>query len=76
MSHERPIHGLRSNKNFIVTNAVENILRGSKLLIFYSCFKPQKFKEKPWSIPRNLIMEKYQDISKILKDKCKMNMIQ
>jgi len=25
---ERPILGLRSNKNFIVTNAVENILRG------------------------------------------------
>ena len=27
---ERPVHGLKSNKNFIVTNAIENILSVSK----------------------------------------------
>ena len=24
--HEKPVHGLKSNKNFVVTNAIENIL--------------------------------------------------
>ena len=27
---EKPIHGLKSNKNFIVANAVENILSAPK----------------------------------------------
>lgn len=30
---EAPIHGLKSNKNFIVTNAVENILSAPKQLV-------------------------------------------
>jgi len=28
--HDKPVHGLKSNKNFIVTNAIENILSVSK----------------------------------------------
>jgi hypothetical protein len=28
--HEKPVHGLKSNKNFIVTNAIENILSVAK----------------------------------------------
>ena len=28
--NERPVHGLKSNKNFIVTNAIENILSTAK----------------------------------------------
>ena len=28
--NERPVHGLKSNKNFIVTNAIENILSAAK----------------------------------------------
>ncbi len=28
--HEKPVHGLKSNKNFIVTNAIENILSTAK----------------------------------------------
>lgn len=28
--HEKPVHGLKSNKNFIVTNAIENILSIAK----------------------------------------------
>lgn len=28
--HDKPVHGLKSNKNFIVTNAVENILSTKK----------------------------------------------
>jgi hypothetical protein len=27
---EKPVHGLKSNKNFIVTNAIENILSAAK----------------------------------------------
>ena len=27
---DKPVHGLRSNKNFIVTNAIENILSVAK----------------------------------------------
>ena len=29
-ANERPVHGLQSNKNFIVTNAIENILSTAK----------------------------------------------
>jgi hypothetical protein len=29
---EIPIHGLKSNKNYIVTNAVENILAAPKVM--------------------------------------------
>ncbi|CAD8059724.1 unnamed protein product [Paramecium primaurelia] len=36
---EKPIHGLKSNKNFIVTNAVENILSAPKQIV----------DEKPWT---------------------------
>ena len=28
--HDKPVHGLKTNKNFIVTNAVENILSTKK----------------------------------------------
>ncbi len=28
-STERPIHGLNSNKNYIITNAIDNILKGN-----------------------------------------------
>jgi hypothetical protein len=28
--HDKPVHGLKSNKNFIVTNAIENILSVAK----------------------------------------------
>ncbi len=33
---EKPIMGLVSDKNYIVANAVENILAGKKLLLFLS----------------------------------------
>ncbi|CAD8062942.1 unnamed protein product [Paramecium sonneborni] len=36
---EKPIHGLKSNKNYIVTNAVENILSAPKQIV----------DEKPWT---------------------------
>lgn len=29
-ANERPVHGLKSSKNFIVTNAIENILSTAK----------------------------------------------
>lgn len=29
-ANERPVHGMKSNKNFIVTNAIENILSNAK----------------------------------------------
>lgn len=29
-ANDRPVHGLKSNKNFIVTNAIENILSAAK----------------------------------------------
>lgn len=29
--HEKPVQGLKSNKNFIITNAVENILSTAKV---------------------------------------------
>lgn len=28
--HEKPVHGLRSSKNFIISNAIENILSVAK----------------------------------------------
>jgi len=32
-STERPIHGLYSNKNYIITNAIDNILKGNSFYI-------------------------------------------
>ena len=30
--HDKPVHGLRSHKNFLITNAVQNILSTAKKL--------------------------------------------
>ena len=69
--------GLKTNKNFIISNAVENILARKFYYYFFFeiFFQLQKYKKKKFAMLIRKILAKYQIIYKQLNQIFKMNMI-